>query len=790
MLRFVTLLHRIRPVLLAVAALVLLVPSVLAQQQAPLVGIDPIRASIDQIEAAARRGGLSVRALYDFGLVLGPQREALRAKLADLEPRLADVDERLKGLGPAPAKDAPAESPQVAAERARLVQLRSELDSAVKQVQLLQVRAEQLATVLSDRRRAAYTETLFERTPNVLDPYFWGKVGAALADEAGRAVGLAKDWWALVQSHGGYTRLLMVDLVLAGLLVLSIGLLRWWRRAALIARAETRFGKELAALLVFCRAFVVAPLAVLIIVELLQQFDLMMEAHARFAGALVLGTAIATLARASALSVLAPDQPQLRLVAFDDALARSLFTHLTWAGRVLGALVIVRAFHRTIAGPQVISDALKIISPLIIGAILFHLLMERRSADEEAGDVPQRRIPGVRLLAWLVVFAIVVSLLTGYGGFASFVAARLVFTITLIATLYLLLVVTDALIASTLSQDTRRGQTIARQLGVNPRRLALLGTVLSGVVRALFVLVVLALAVGRWEVAAADFFDALRNATFGIKIGDLTISVGAVVGAIVLFAIVLLLTRVVQRWLEREVLPRTEIDPSLRLSIATVFGYVGFIIAFVLALAELGIDLQKIAFVAGALSVGIGFGLQSIVSNFVSGLILMAERPIRVGDLINVKGEEGHVRKISVRATEIETAERGSVIVPNSELITGVVKNYTHANMLGRTVIKVGVGYDCDPAQVREILLACAADHAQVLKTPEPACMIVAFGENALQFELYCIIGNLGNAGSVKSDLYFAILKRFREAGIEIPYPQRDVRVRRIADTGDSDKDA
>src|SRR5205085_833546 len=293
----------------------------------------------------------------------------------------------------------------------------------------------------------------------------------------------------------------------------------------------------------------------------------------------------------------------------------------------------------------------------------------------------------------------------------------------------------------------------------------LVGAIASGVARALFVLIVVAFVIGRWEIAAADFFDAMRTATFGIRIGDFSISVGAVLGAVALFIIVLVLTRVVQRWLEREVLPQTAIEPGLRLSISTVFGYVGFFIALVLALAELGIDLQKIALVAGALSVGIGFGLQAVVSNFVSGLILLAERPIRVGDQIAVKDEEGFVRRISVRSTEIETFDRASVIIPNSDLITGVVKNWTHANTLGRILIKIGVDYDSDPEQVRQILAECAADHPQVLKVPPPVVLLAAFGDHALQFEVYCIVADLANRGAIKSDIQFAILKRFRAAG-------------------------
>jgi potassium efflux system protein len=188
-----------------------------------------------------------------------------------------------------------------------------------------------------------------------------------------------------------------------------------------------------------------------------------------------------------------------------------------------------------------------------------------------------------------------------------------------------------------------------------------------------------------------------------------------------------------------------------------------------LVLAEIGIDLQKIALVAGALSVGIGFGLQSIVSNFVSGLILLAERPIRVGDWVVVKSEEGWVRRISVRATEIETFERATVIVPNSEFITGVVKNWTHSNTMGRVVVKVGVAYASDVEQVRDVLMACADTHPQVLQTPPPRVYLIAFGDIGLELELRFIVVNVNFSLTVKSDIQLAILERLRAAGVRIP---------------------
>ena len=178
---------------------------------------------------------------------------------------------------------------------------------------------------------------------------------------------------------------------------------------------------------------------------------------------------------------------------------------------------------------------------------------------------------------------------------------------------------------------------------------------------------------GPWGIFAADFFDVIQDAVFGAGVGAVSISLSTIIIAILLLLFGFIATRAVQRWLDRRFLPRTGLDPGLQNSVSVLFGYAGVITALIIALAELGIDLQKIALIAGALSVGIGFGLQSVVSNFVCGIILLAERPIRVGDWVLVKNEEGFVRRISVRATEIETFDRASVIVPNQDLITGVV---------------------------------------------------------------------------------------------------------------------
>jgi small-conductance mechanosensitive channel len=216
-------------------------------------------------------------------------------------------------------------------------------------------------------------------------------------------------------------------------------------------------------------------------------------------------------------------------------------------------------------------------------------------------------------------------------------------------------------------------------------------------------------------------------------------------------------------------MPRTGIDPSLQQSAATLLGWTLIIAAVALALAHLGIEPQQIAFVAGALSVGIGIGLQSVVSNFVSGIILLAERPIRVGDWVVVKSDEGIVRRISVRATEIETFDRASVIIPNSEFITSAVKNLTHSDTMGRVTVKLRVAFDSDVEAVRDILVACASEHPQVLQAPPPRMFLIAFGDIGLELELRFIVVNVNYSLTVKSEIQMVILKRLRAAGIKIP---------------------
>jgi small-conductance mechanosensitive channel len=264
------------------------------------------------------------------------------------------------------------------------------------------------------------------------------------------------------------------------------------------------------------------------------------------------------------------------------------------------------------------------------------------------------------------------------------------------------------------------------------------------------------------------------------QLGQTWISLATIVEFIVVTSIVVLLSRLVRHFLRTRVLAHTKLDVGQQYAIARIVSYIVLVLGLLIGVETMGVNLNSLTVVAGALGVGIGFGLQNIVGNFVSGLIILAERPIQIGDRVDLGNSTvGKVERIGARATQVLTNDNIMVIVPNSEFVSGRVVNWTHIDPRVRFRVGVGVGYGNDPHAVEKLLLEVADTNPNVLKTPAAGVIFKEFGESSLNFELRVWSSDMTHRpGSLESQLNFAIWDKFKEHGIEIPFPQRDLHLK------------
>ena len=695
-----------------------------------------------------------------------------------LRPRLADIQSQIDRLGPAPDKDGAPEAPSAAAERTRLTTDASELSGAIKTLEVTWWRARQAIDKITDLRLQLFVQSLTERMSSPLFPSLWTNIVREAPAVSWRLNYNATDWASAVTRQSGSVAMLLAA-ALALYFVLKAGVYAVTRYRPLAGGVLPTFFERAASAAWIAPARAIPGVATAFLLYAgLDYLGLLYYPTAAPAGVALLRAALIFVAVAALLNaVFAPGQPKRRMVPLSNRASRRICRLLKILSAIYAADLFFSAVGQILYFPLSISVVQSLIASLGFAGVLAGLLLTQFEPLEGAKTAPVARIypRWLKLPLWIAAGVIVMACLLGYVALGRFMAQQLVMTgvVALVATLLFLAI--RAFTRETEGSRNAISVLLEEQLGLDAPRRQQLAWLTESALTIVVGLIALPLLLLQWGFSSADIRDWTKSLLFGFEIGTFKISLVRIVLGIALFTAILFATRLIQRRLRDNVLVQPRMDAGIAHSIDTAVGYAGTILAAMVAISYAGFDITNLAIVAGALSVGIGFGLQSIVNNFVSGLILLIERPIKVGDWVVVGNEQGNVKRISVRSTEIETFDRASLIVPNSELITGRVLNWTHRNAQGRVVLKFNAGPNADPRRVLAVLMECARRHPDILSDPAPLAVFEGYTSSATEFSLRVLLPDIHRGLKLQSDLRIAVFEALRAAHIDLPQSQAAV---------------
>jgi potassium-dependent mechanosensitive channel len=742
-----------------------------AQDTHPL-DLDRTRAALASIDAALRNKNLTEAELRNLRAENDPLALSLQGAIADLTPRLAASGKRLAELTPKGGEAAP--KTDVAAKELESEKKRHDtLDANLRAARAMLLQSDDIATRISAARRQFFTQRTFARSSSVLSPQLWIAVSREVPLSAEVMRGVVGNWLEAVSE-----RLTLAEKIEMAVGVIALALsaapLGWLARRFVYRdpaeRAPSRLRRALAAAWIFL-IFAALPLAgVGVLAGALDSFSLSDPSTQGVIGAVFAATRVMIAVNALGRGVLAPGRAVWRLVPMSDRTAAILYRLAMTIATIWAVERLIEPAADAVASLN-IAVAARGAGALLAALTIAYALRKLGARQSGAAASPQEAWTPLITLGWAVAVVIFAAALTGYIAFAAFLVNQAIYLAIIGSALYVADILAQDGTEAILKPEAPVGARVLAMAGLRRNVLAQIVVVLQGVARVVVLVLAFAAVLKPWGVQSQDMLSALRSAYFGFSFGGVTLSLSSLIGAAIVFAVGLFFTRLIQEWLGLRLLPQTRLDAGVRNSVRTIFGYLGVIVAALLAGAQIGLDVQKVALIAGGLSVGIGFGLQTIANNFVSGLILLWERSIRVGDWVVVGAEQGVVRAINARATEIETFDRGSLIVPNSNLVSGVVKNWVHNDRVGRIVVSVNVTYNSDLDVMRDLMIAAAKAQEPVLAIPAPTVLFAEFGDWSIKFSLICFVDDIGVGDRTRSDINFDILRRMREAGLRIAYP-------------------
>ena len=736
-----------------------------------------MRSDLQRVQVVLDQFGVTDDQLADQRGIVERLRLDAVVQGAKLNPSLDDMRQQLNQLGPAPA-EGQMETAAIADQRRGLNDAVARLTAAKKQFDLIAIESEQMSGKVSAQQRTQFFQRIFKADKSIFNPQLWQDSATGASLLFSRFSGLISVWWQNQAPNAHWAGLLLIPVVIAGFWslyrLLSSNIQKW---------LPTRFEDSLQlsplrrlwrvtwgafALVMLVGLLNLLVLSSMDVANLLTpRFSLIVNAFLGLISPVLIKTGFAYL-------ICAPAQRSARLIAVDDRAAGTIPIFVLFAS-------LVQAFSSELT---VVSDELLLPVSLVagqsalaaaalIGLAGLLLVALKRQANNPPVDVPEPTylswFVNLMPVLWILLMFAVFGLAFGYLALAYFIAGKVLDTVLVVVVMVLIHHMIDALADTLQNPASSLGQQLRRMTSMGDRGISRLALSFRTVADILLVVLGIPWLLALWTVTWVDFRSLFNNAVVGFRIGSITISPINIVGLIGILISGILLTRFITGWLDKRVLTQTRMNKGVQNSVRTGANYLGYILAGAFALSAAGFDFSSFTIIAGALGVGIGFGLQSIVNNFVSGLILLAERPLRVGDWIVAGAGEGIVKKINVRSTEIETFDNCTIIVPNSLLITEPVRNWTHRDTLGRFMVMVGVVHGTDADAVSKALLEIVAGHPKVLRYPPALVQLARFSPQAMEFEVRGHVADVFEAAQVSSDLRFAIAKSFADRKFVVP---------------------
>ena len=721
----------------------------------------------ERAEDAVEAGRASDHALEELRAQLANWREQFSVAQSADKARIETLESQVAALGPVP--EVGAESEEIAARRQVLNETLASVRVPIQTAEEAFTRADGLIRQVDRVIRERQTEQLLELGPSPLNPVIWGDGLTAL----GRSMTvihteLMSAWDSPIQ-RAQFRKNLPLTILFG--LIAAVFLLRgrhWMETLSSKVQSKNKIAwRWLLGFVISLGQILVPLLGVFALSEALFSTGMIGLRGSVLVSALPQAGVAFFVARWLGVRMFPRTHtvdPYLNLTPDQRAEGR-------WFSAGLGLAIGVQQLVVVLAEIEnySIQALIVLVFPLLVLVAVMtfrlgQLLVKHARNDKAEKEEQTYRSKMIQLLGRLVMIAVVVGVALGFVGYV-WASAQLVFPTAVSLALLAFIQILQRLIS----------EIYALLVGNRDGARESLIPVLFGFVLLIAAAPVLALI---WGARLATLSEMWNKFLGGVSLGGAQISPTVFLTFAVIFVLGYTLTRLIQGTLRNTVLPKTKLDTGGRNAIVSGTGYLGIFLSAIIAITGAGIDLSSLAIVAGALSVGIGFGLQNIVSNFVSGIILLIERPISEGDWIEVGSHSGYVRDISVRSTRIETFDRADVIVPNADLISGVVMNMTKGSLTGRVIVPVGVAYGNDTKRIAAVLQEIAEAHPMVVLNPPPGVVFQGFGADSLDFEIRAILRDVNWMLSVKSDMNHEIARRFAEEGIEIPFAQRDIWLR------------